>query len=479
MAPCLFPSVFIRARPPTLPSPQNSATAWANGLNESQILPRSSIFTLTKWQAQGEEVTFSYDCERFGAFTETLSLPVALPDHPSSHLSRLIDLLHAALGVSYYKAAAAQKISLPAFVHAPKAQTMIKALYTEGLAEFFIRADLDYPPQTEFIFTENAHQDFSKPVISTNQQALIAFGGGKDSYVADAICTKAGLATELASVILSDKVGTVLQGFSAKPLLLAKRHLDPKIRKIAEQGAYNGHVPITAINVLVLALIASLRGDQYVVFANERSADEPTLKFGGITANHQYSKSGAFEKLLGDAIKETGNSNPHFFSVLRPFSELWIAQNLARLPEALKKFSSCNRNFHIDGRRTTRWCGACAKCAFTTLMLAPFLSPSEMTKIFPGNFLDNEALLSLFKDLLGLSEIKPWDCVGTIGECRAALWQLSQSADWRETLIVKKLLPEVLAQQNETALAKEWQAALAPTANNRLPEKFMEAASCL
>ncbi len=123
-------------------------------------MPRSSIFTLTKWQAQGEEVTFSYDCERFEEFTETLTLPVALPHQPSSHLSQLIDLLHAALGVSYYKAAAAQKISLPAFVHAPKAQAMIKALYTEGLAEFFIRADLDYPPQTEFTFTENAHQDF-------------------------------------------------------------------------------------------------------------------------------------------------------------------------------------------------------------------------------------------------------------------------------------------------------------------------------
>jgi UDP-N-acetyl-alpha-D-muramoyl-L-alanyl-L-glutamate epimerase len=451
----------------------------ANRLNESQILPRSSIFTLTKWQVHGEEINFSYECERFGKFTETLTLPVALSDHPSSDLSRLIDLLHAALGVSYYKAAAAQKLSLPAFVDAPKAQAMIRALYTEGLAEFFIRADLDYPPQTEFVFTKNTHQGFSEPVISTNQKALVAFGGGKDSYVADAICTRAGLTTELASVILSDKVADVLQGFSAKPLLLARRHLDPKIRAIAEQGAYNGHVPITAINVLILALIAKLRGDQYVVFANERSADEPTLQHEDLTANHQYSKSGAFEKLLGDAIKEAGNSNPHFFSVLRPFSELWIAQSLSRLPDALAKFSSCNRNFHIDGRRTTRWCGACAKCAFTTLMLAPFLSPAQMAKIFPGNFLDDEALTSLFRDLLGLSQIKPWDCVGTIGECRAALWQLSQNTDWQGAIIVKKLMPEVLAQQNETALAKEWQAALAPAANNRLPEKFMEAASCL
>ncbi len=442
-------------------------------------MPRSSIFTLTKWQGHREEINFSYDCERFGTFTETLTLPVALPDQPSSDLARLIDLLHAALGVSYYKAAAAQEISLPGFVDAPKAQAMIKALYTQGLAEFFIRANLDYPPRTEFIFAENTHQDFSKPVISANEKALIAFGGGKDSYVADAICARSGLTTELASVILSDKVGNVLQGFSTKPLLLARRHLDPKIRKIADQGAYNGHVPITAINVLILALIAGLRGDRYVVFANERSADEPTLQYGNLTANHQYSKSSAFEKLLSDAIKEAGTTNPHFFSVLRPFSEIWIAQSLSHLPEALAKFSSCNRNFHIDGRRTTRWCGACAKCAFTALMLAPFLPPAAMAKIFPGNFLDDESLLPLFRDLLGLSDIKPWDCVGTMGECRAALWQLSQGTDWRETLIVKRLLPDVLTRQDTSALAREWQTALAPAANKTLPEKFMEAASCL
>ncbi|MEE9328559.1 MAG: hypothetical protein V3V30_00365, partial [Parvularculaceae bacterium] len=117
---------------------------------------RGRKFTLTRWRVVPDEpaIEFEFECDRHGAFCEKVSFPPLkqpLAQNLPAEFCALIDLLHIALGVSYYKCAAAQELILPDVGAAGKA--MAVSLYTEGLAEFFVRAGLSYPAETRFITT--------------------------------------------------------------------------------------------------------------------------------------------------------------------------------------------------------------------------------------------------------------------------------------------------------------------------------------
>ena len=55
------------------------------------------------------------------------------------------------------------------------------------------------------------------------------------------------------------------------------RELAPGLFELNRLGAWNGHIPVTAINSAILALAAILCGYDSIVFANERSASVATL----------------------------------------------------------------------------------------------------------------------------------------------------------------------------------------------------------
>ena len=63
--------------------------------------------------------------------------------------------------------------------------------------------------------------------------------------------------------------------------------------------------------------------------------------------------------------------------MLRPRSELWVAQRFAGLPAYHPSFRSCNRAFHIDpgARRLDTGAAQCDKCCFIDLILAPVPGP--------------------------------------------------------------------------------------------------------
>ena len=453
---------------------------------------RGQKFTLTRWRVVPDElaIQFEFECDRHGAFCEKVSFPPLkqpLAQTLPAEFCALIDLLHIALGLSYYKCAAAQEIILPDVGAAGKA--MAVSLYTEGLAEFFVRAGLPYPVEIRFTTAPlmGKHSDaLLAPAttglnsgltsgLTSGPDSLIAFGGGKDSYVARAIVMATNQTYQLCSVTLSDRVEAVLQQTAPEPLVFLHRQLDPKLRELNTVGAFNGHVPITAINSMMLVIYGRLIGAKQVIFANERSADEPTMNIDGVIANHQHSKSGAFEQLLRAAIIANDTTAPDYFSILRPYSELWIAKAMAGLKTPFDKFTSCNRNFQIVAGKTQRWCGDCAKCAFTSLLLAPHLSATEMAHIFPQNFLNSKTLLPLYRELCGLTQIKPWDCVGTIDECRASLHQLTKSSDWRESLAIKTLAPEIYQFAQPQELEQIWRDSMAPTPPHHVPPNYLKA----
>ena len=114
---------------------------------------------------------------------------------------------------------------------------------------------------------------------------------------------------------------------------------------------------------------------------------------------------------------------PGYFSWLRDRTELWVGQEFAALEQYHASFRSCNKAFYTErARRLGHWCGQCDKCCFIDLILAPFLPAEALRRIFAvtGEPLDDPGLAAKFRALLGAGA-KPFECVGEVSECRAAV----------------------------------------------------------
>ena len=200
----------------------------------------------------------------------------------------------------------------------------------------------------------------------------------------------------------------------------------------------------TAINAATLVIAALIWNFDAVVFANERSADAPTLTTpDGRPVNHQFAKSHAFEQLLGDWIARYIADDLAVFSLLRRDSELAICREFAELTAYHDVFSSCNRNFHLDGPRTARWCGQCPKCRFVFLGLAPFMDVQRLEAIFGRDLLAEPGQADAFAELLELAGPRPFECVGEAGEARAALGALAADPRWCDHAVVRELMQRV------------------------------------
>jgi hypothetical protein len=208
--------------------------------------------------------------------------------------------------------------------------------------------------------------------------------------------------------------------------LVVRRHLDPRLAELNRRGAWNGHVPISACIAVVSMLVAHLGDFSDVIVANERTADEGNLTWNGLTVNHQWSKSFAFERALHDWWGRQVSGGPRYFSVLRPLTELTIAGAFATHPEYFDHFTSCNANFRQrPAAPPARWCGRCPKCVFAYLMLAAYLDDRDLLRVFGSSFLDGESGVRMLERLTGVCGFKPFECVGTAGESRAALARLA------------------------------------------------------
>ncbi|MEJ8568900.1 hypothetical protein [Elongatibacter sediminis] len=350
-----------------------------------------------------------------------------------------LQLLHWLAGVSYWKAGLAPEIRLnrpppPAIAH------FLTDVYVKGLAEFGFVNDVDVAGR---LSVPAGPGEPSEPRrVGLGETALVALGGGKDSLVGLELAARAGLQVRPWCVGESRLIGDTAAA-AGLDLLRIGRRLAPELKAMNQAGAWNGHVPVTAINSAIGVCAALLYGCRYVVFSNERSADEATLTGpGGEAVNHQYSKSSEFEAAFRAVVRSWVAADLEYFSILRPFSELDIVRRFTGLERFHGVYSSCNRNFHLDGPVIRgRWCGNCPKCRFAALSLAVFLPPRRVRAIMDADLLDDPAQEAGFRALCGLGAEKPFECVGEVGECRAALRALSGQPEWREHAIVRRLAP--------------------------------------
>ncbi len=359
--------------------------------------------------------------------------PLAQPD-PLALQSALYALWLMA-GVSYFKVFTPPTLTFrdPSLAPVPTVGQFFAATWRHGLGEFFYRNGYDHLPQITFPVGPHS------PTPSASfegQDALVPLGGGKDSLTTCAVLQHAGLPFHSWTVGKSHLLHPQVQSLGLSHHSVTRR-LAPQIQSLnSHPKAQNGHVPITAILSCVAVLHCVLTGTQRIIYSNEASANEPQTTLGTTPVNHQYSKSFPFEQAFQHYVHQHVSPQLDYVSLLRPLTELRIMQVFAQhvLPRVRGQWSSCNRNFTLDGHPKTKlsWCTQCPKCAFVALMLGPWVSRDTLVETFGHDLITDPALTPLYEELLGLRDFKPWECVGEVDEVRHAAALMRDSGQWPE-----------------------------------------------
>ncbi len=402
-------------------------------------------FTSYEFKPEIGRVFFNYKTEFEGKepilWTETIVLPNALglldlKDVPQNQLDKILQSLHIILGVSYWKFYCATNVKSPYNLTKNEAEFW-NTVYKKGLGEFFYRNKLDPKISPEFPCNDNINSNkdskFISSLIRDNKGYLVGVSGGKDSIVGVELMKESGenitafyieTLRQTQGKPESELVNNVIK-LTELPNLKIKRILDSKV---FEKHQYNGHIPISAIYAFLGIFTAMLYGYKGFIVSNEYSSNFGNTKYKGQDINHQWSKTFEFEKMFSDYVKEFISQNLEYFSLLRPFYEIRIAEMFIKYPKYFQAFSSCNNNFKIENELASPkptggggWCGKCAKCVFTFTILSPFLKKKELINIFGKDLSKDKNLKQLFKDISGRGKMKPFDCVGTFQEAQTAL----------------------------------------------------------
>ena len=379
---------------------------------------------------------------------ETVTIPGApfqLAGDRAQAVDQALQLLHLVAGVSYYKAAVPPGIRIDGYAIDAATAALLEAIYVNGLGEFAYRNGLDLHGRIRFPSAQ-AEALPQAARLDLRHHALVAIGGGKDSLVSIEALRSTGI-DQTVTWIGNSQLIAACAARTGLPTLNLGRALAPGLFELNRQGAYNGHIPVTAVNSAILVLAALLQGVDQVVFSNERSASYGSMIPGTGEVNHQWSKGWAFEQAFGEYVQRHVAADLNYYSLLRPLSELAVARQFAKNDRYDAHFSSCNRNFHILGERpVNRWCGVCPKCHFVFLALAPFMPKPRLVGIFGRNLLDDVEQAAGFDALLEFQDHKPFECVGEGQESRAAMAALAVRPEWKEDALVARFIREIQPQ---------------------------------
>jgi hypothetical protein len=318
--------------------------------------------------------------------------------------------------ISYWKAACPPKIIIKPFHLDDEQIAWWKNLWYHGLGEFFF---LNKIQTNADIFVDVVCQSDQKitpeRITLDNTRVLIPVGGGKDSIVTLELLKPH---YKCIPFVVNQRKASLeairMAGFDEGQFITVNRTIHPELLRMNDLGFLNGHTPFSALLAFIGAFSASMAGIRSVALSNESSANEPTDYESGV--NHQYSKSFSFENDFRVYLESYLTPDVNYFSFLRPVNEYVIASLFAGFPAYFSVFKSCNVGSKVDS-----WCGHCPKCLFTFIILSPFLSKKKLIEIFGKDLLDDRILIGSLNDLAGISQTKPFECVGTTDEVNYAL----------------------------------------------------------
>ena len=439
--------------------------------------PRAERFTYLGYEVDeaADTLRCRYALDEL-TFVETYRFPAGGTWSPAAREAARYVFLFA--GISYYKAGAPPVVDLGDTPVRPADRPLLERFYLDGLGEFSYRNGLSLDG---FEITGGTEAGPPVPTSLGANRPLVPFGGGIDSLVSVDVVTEA--CDDVALFVVhrgGDPFPAIERAAAATglPMLRVQRDLDEQILRPADPGRFwNGHVPITGILSAVAVTTAALHGRDMVVMSNEWSASQGNLEHDGRLVNHQFSKSETFERAFRSALAEALAPPVEWFSLLRPHSELWVAQRFARLERFHGVVHSCNRAFHLDAeQRQAQWCGRCDKCCFIDLILSPFLSRTQLEAIFDGREpLADLTLLDQLRDLIGTGSAKPFECVGDVDECRTALTLAAERDDRAGSPVLAALLEDLGPEAAARARA-DVDRLLAPMGPDWVPDALRSAA---
>lgn len=400
---------------------------------------------------------YSFDSEVF--FEEEFVFDFEFVDgYTKQTLDAALFGLWVMVGISYFKTVLPPVIKFKSGGLNQVQKDFFEKVYLHGLGEFFYTNGIDPRGKINFEVGSGKWEGEMKGAIGSEFRvpnfelhgSIVPIGGGKDSLVTAELLKESGEDFETFTVKPTPLLDHVCEKIG-KPQLRVFRKISPQLLKLNEQGALNGHVPITAILSFLSVVTAVLRGKKNIIFSNEASAEEGNVEFHGFSINHQYSKTLEFERDFQEYVSTFICSDIQYFSLLRPLAELRVAQVFcSKIFQKYKKdFSSCNRNFHfgsnnmsvpktplsppfVRGEKRVIWCGECPKCGFVFAIFSPFLPREELINLFGKNLFTDPEMGQIFRELLGLEGIKPFECVGSVEEVRQALRLARGTGEWFE-----------------------------------------------
>lgn len=388
------------------------------------------IFENYSFDTSSKILSLNYSLDGQINFTETYEFSFEFANYNPKTLDKAMQMLFFIAGVSYYKTFAPPEIIVKKGEIDEKTAQFLGKTWQKGLGEFFYVNNLSPNMAINFpVSASNLVASFgsgAKDSLATHNElgsgAIVGLGGGKDSLVSIELLreklpnlTTWSLGHENILKPLIDRVSL--------PHITVNRTWDRQLITLNNEGAMNGHVPISAIFACAGIVATILSGNRDVIVSNEQSANEPTLTYQGVEINHQYSKSQEFEQDFQSILRHNFGETVRYYSFLRPLSELKITELFAMhgFEKYKDVFSSCNRAF-IHTSEGLSWCGKCPKCAFVFIALTPFINRADIETLFGGkNLLLDVSLEPLYRQLLGIEGDKPLECVGEVKESRAAM----------------------------------------------------------
>lgn len=354
-------------------------------------------------------------------------------------LENILFHLHIAIWISYYKAYPTSDLIIESGYLDEFQIKFWQKFYTNWLWEYLYTNQLS--PKWLFNFINKSKKPRKNYLIENNEvfnsvsvknkKSLISIWWGKDSIVSIELMKNAWMNFDLFVFWKIDQLKQFTSDISGNKILSVRRQLSDTLFELNKLWYYNWHVPITWIIAFAMQVVAYLYDYEYLILSNEKSASFWNTVWEWVNINHQYSKSLDFEKDFSEYVFKYISKKSSYFSLLRWMYEVKIAQLFTKYwKKYFKNFSSCNNNFKINKNSSLSpyqkarerkmsliywsqkyWCNSCPKCAFVYSILRPYLSKSEILDIFWEDLYERSDLEKLFRELLWISGIKPFECV--------------------------------------------------------------------
>jgi UDP-N-acetyl-alpha-D-muramoyl-L-alanyl-L-glutamate epimerase len=225
--------------------------------------------------------------------------PRPLSPAATAAADRIFRLIFLLSGVSYYKTFVPPVLRCAAFPLDRETAAFLARFYRQGLAEFAFRNRVSLQDRCRFL-CDPAPPPTPIP-LDLPRRTCVPIGGGKDSIVSVECLKQAGEPLILFSLGDAEPIRACIAA-SGLPSIRVRRRLDDTLFRLNDEGALNGHVPITGILSAIALAAAVLFGFDAIAMSNEHSASAPNLTLDDHKINHQYSKSYEFERDFADYV---------------------------------------------------------------------------------------------------------------------------------------------------------------------------------